>query len=309
MSSFQNNKIVELYDYSIEVDKNSPPHNGFLEANDFLMISEQTNQTIFTSKKVNVSSLYAEINEYFTTISSITFNTGIIFKSDLSVTSEMIEKEIKLNNNKTAGCQQVINFEYAKKEFLNPLDELSSKIYDDIQMPSYIGQIIYTTTLRTLQSVKKYYGKQTEWKQIRGRFILGVNTKNNYLNTANIRGGEVYHTLTIDEIPEHIHKFTPSSEKKELNGHASLTSDASGEPIGVDSGYKIKGEDDHNAKFWTLGCVVRQNCPDGTISEEYMSMFGNNGPDAIINPNPKSRNIKHSNMPPYVAMFIWERIA
>ena len=280
-----------------------------LESNDFLMISEQTSQSIFTSKKVNVASLYSDINTYYSNAKNITFNATINFNENLSVTTDMINAEIKENNNETTGCQQLINFEYAKEHFFKLLDELSSKIYDEILMPSYVGQIIYSTTLRSLTNVKKRYGKNTEWKQISGRFILGVNNnETSKLGSVDQYGGEINHKLTLSEIPSHYHKFDPSNESKELKATAKLTSDASSEKIGVDSGKQIDAEDDKDSKFYAIGCVTRENKPDGAIYSEYATMFGNNGPDIEIKTFGKDNSI-HNNMPPFVAMYIWERIA
>lgn len=285
-----------------------------LLSNDFLMISEQTSQTIFTSKKVNLSSLYSDINRYFTNVKDITFNANIKFQGNLSITTEMIDNEIENNNYSVSGCHQLINFEYAKKEFLDPFYKLSSTIYEEIQLPSYVGQIIYSTTLNRLTKVKNYYGKNTEWKQICGRFILGVEQDiTSELSAVDKYGGEISHKLTLDELPAHIHTIDPSTEEKELTGRATLTSEDSAAKIGVNSESTIQQEDDlhssgTNSGYFTLGCVTRQNKPDAAPNVAYVSIFGNNGPNNDIKVFGDTK-CTHNNMPPFITMYIWERIA
>jgi hypothetical protein len=307
MSNLSNIQFNNLEEFNGELSN----HENMI-SDDFLMISEQTSQNIFTSKKVNISSLFDDINDYYTNVNNITFNLDFEFLEDssISVTTNIINHAIENNNNKTTGCKQLINLEYAYEKFNTPLVELSSTLYEDnIIIPSYVGEIIYTTTLRSERHVQKYYGINTSWKPICARFILGVsNEKTSDLNTVNVYGGEVTHTLDISEIPPHIHKFKPSTEVKELKSKTSLTSDENAN-VGVISDKLCNPEDDdYNYNCLMFGCKSQENKADGVPYAEWVSIFGENGPDCKIEEN-KSLKKNHNNIPPFRSLYIWERIS
>lgn len=293
---------------------NLPETSPYLLNGHYVMISEQTSQNIFTSKRVNISSLYNDLNKYLTNAEEITFNSNFIFNSNLSIATDLIEKEIENNGGKEDGCYQLINLNYAYEKFIKPFNDLSSTIYEDIRMPSYVGQIIYTTTLRDESRVKKYYGEKTEWKKIGGRFILGVSSNpTSDLGSVNVCGGEVTHSLNIDEIPPHIHKFTPSSERKELVAQTTLGSDSSSAVVGTNSGKLVDNEDDHTWKEqMVFGCRTQQNRPDGVPKVSEVTIFGNKRDARCViddKISTSSRKTSHKNVPPFYTMYIWERIA
>ena len=70
------------------------------------------------------------------------------------------------------------------------------------QNTSYIGMIIYSSTLDTEEKVIDIYGG-ISWIKIEGRFLLGQSDS----YEINSEGGEVTHTLTTSEIPAHSHTY------------------------------------------------------------------------------------------------------
>ena len=80
---------------------------------------------------------------------------------------------------------------------MGTVNELSNLIG---KVQSYVGMIIYSVTLNTMDKVIEVYGGVT-WVQIEGKFLLGQSTE----YEINTTGGEATHTLTTDEMPSHTH--------------------------------------------------------------------------------------------------------
>lgn len=83
-----------------------------------------------------------------------------------------------------------------------------------MQIVSHIGMVIHSTTLDTMEKVVSIYGGKA-WEKIEGRFLLGQS------DTYEIgaEGGEETHTLTIEELPSHIHNvsmITQSTQSKAI---------------------------------------------------------------------------------------------
>ncbi len=129
--------------------------------------------------------------------------------------------------------------------------------------------IIQTTTLDTEAKVKAIYGG-TKWTKIEGSFLLGASSS----YKINTTGGEATHTLTINEIPSHNHAFS--------NGGHSLN-------IGCNSG--------HLGLPKEAGFVMAQDNAFSNTTKNTCSISASGGGKA------------HNNMPPYKAVYIWERTA
>lgn len=133
---------------------------------------------------------------------------------------------------------------------------------------SHVGMIVQSTTLDTEAKVIAIYGG-TSWSKVEGRFLLG--TSSSY--AVNSIGGEATHTLTISEMPSHNHA---SSTKKGAipcwDNKASST-----------------------GKYYGLydGSLAYQSSYAYDINTTSTSYAGGNQ--------------KHNNMPPYKAVYIWER--
>ena len=83
---------------------------------------------------------------------------------------------------------------------MNVLNDLTMEGNLNFNSRSYIGEVIFSKTLSTMEKVIEVYGG-AEWIAIEGRFLLG--TSSNY--NINTTGGEATHRLTISEMPSHYH--------------------------------------------------------------------------------------------------------
>lgn len=111
-----------------------------------------------------------------------------------------------------------------------------------------------------------------EWEQIKDTFLLSAGDT----YTAGATGGEAEHTLTVDEMPTHRHKA-------KINGGPNGKF-ASGNAITI---YQVGP----NSKGTFIGGTGANDTDDYCfIAEE-----GGNQP--------------HNNMPPYLAVYMWKRIA
>ena len=145
---------------------------------------------------------------------------------------------------------------------------------------SHVGQIIFSTTLDTMEKVVAVYGGTT-WSKIEGRFLVGASSS--YANGST--GGEATHTLTIDEMPSHSH--TVGGFDGILNW-SNAAFDYQNNGLHFNS---LNGER-HYPNDWNGA-----------------SEYGRVATHIAISPLSTGGSAAHNNMPPYRAVYIWERTA
>ncbi len=136
---------------------------------------------------------------------------------------------------------------------------------------SHIGQIVITTTLNTQAKVIEQYGGTT-WTKIEGRFLLGASSA----YPVSSIGGEKEHTLSVNEIPDHNHG---------LQGGYVFTWGTGG----LSGQVSIQNAEAYAGGPTSNNLTTSQNDWNKTAGT------GNGQP--------------HNNMPPYKAVYIWERTA
>lgn len=139
---------------------------------------------------------------------------------------------------------------------------------------SHVGQIIMSTTLSTEASVIAVYGG-SQWVKIEGKFLLGASSS----HAVNSTGGSENVVLTESQLPKIKGGFYARGV---YNEGQNIIGDGPGIfTVAVKQGIS-----------W-LNSVVTQS---QTKNTDLVTMeFGNNQP--------------HDNMPPYKAVYIWERTA
>ncbi|MGN0967159.1 MAG: phage baseplate protein [Candidatus Coprovivens sp.] len=107
------------------------------------------------------------------------------------------------------------------------------------------------------------------WERISGRFLLGA-IDDNIKYSPGMKGGEEYHTLTVDEMPSHSHALQVWNK----NDSGSLSRWGINDLVWYNN---ILGEGKTN--YWVGGTTY---------------VGGSQG---------------HYNIPPYLAVYIWKRVA
>lgn len=184
------------------------------------------------------------------------------------------------------------------------LSELNLKMES---VRSHVGMIIQSTTLDTEAKVIAIYGG-TSWTKIEGRFLLG--TSPSY--AVNATGGEATNKLTTPEMPSHSHG---------LNNHTHIIPALSGTT-------NTAGSHTHNSKdYWVANSgkgaagycggsgtsavlgdlndiMYASGSHSHTVTTKSNTTSGNSGSTATT-----GSGTAHNNMPPYKAVYIWERTA
>ena len=109
------------------------------------------------------------------------------------------------------------------------------------------------------------------WEQLKGKFLVGVDSSDTDFETSGKTGGEKTHTLTVDEIPSHAHDMDDA----------------------VYGNYKNR-----------LGIRGDGGGGNGLIP----SMMQTTG-YSRYKPTDTGGGQAHNNMPPYLAVYMWKRIS
>ncbi len=146
-----------------------------------------------------------------------------------------------------------------------------------------IGKIVIGT-----ENPANFLGFGT-WQQLEDVFLLACS--NQYVNGS--IGGEASVTLGIDNIPSHAHNFSGVTDGNGNHSHTGNTKEVrsfiSGQD-GSDTARPIASSADHYGLQITNDAGFHQHSFGGTTT-------------------PTGSNLPHNNMPPYKAVYMWERVA
>lgn len=121
------------------------------------------------------------------------------------------------------------------------------------------------------------------WERITGQFLLGTDTTENNPGTysAGSTGGEAEHTLSVEEMPQHKHSY------------------------GLES--------NHIVGLYKNGYVGRARVTRPSTGNYYTFQSNSTGVDDIVwggsTTQGKGSGTAHNNMPPYLAVYIWQRVS
>lgn len=131
------------------------------------------------------------------------------------------------------------------------------------------------------------------WEQIKDRFLLCSGDK----YTNGLQGGEETHQLNINEIPSHNHLVNINTSEGGYHAH-NLRRDMGGAEFGI-SGGGATGNALHgtwtNTNIWPNSIGAAGNGSHIHNVNGYTSANGG--------------NLAHNNMPPYLTVCVWKRVA
>lgn len=205
---------------------------------------------------------------------------------------------------------------------------------------SYVGMIIYSVTLDTEEKVKEIYGGIT-WSKIEGVFLLGQSSTYKINDT----GGEATHTLSTAEMPSHGHSYSGTTGN-ESAGHTHTFSATTGT---VSSDHTHSGTTDFAGVHTHNVCIRRDNTSSGStdrignksnyaevqttpilpagdhfhnvsthgISANHTHGVSGTTSDRSLNHTHSfsgntgntGSGSAHNNMPPYLVVYMWQRVA
>lgn len=224
----------------------------------------------------------------------------------------------------------------AIKNIFNSLSNLRSLI-NDIPNPYPVGSIYLTLSNDDPSAL---FGG--EWEKIEGKFLLASSSS----YPVNSQGGEATHVLTTSEMPSHNHSFSGTAHTHTLNGHTHSFSATTGESNRHRHSFSATtSSNSHNHNIgmdfdggsgssrWT----VHQNGTSGagdtttTSSKSHTHTVSGNtgyvdahshsvsGTTGGSSANTSSTTaggsigsngggVAHNNMPPYLAVNVWQRV-
>lgn len=282
-----------------------------LDSNTLFFVSRPLQQTVFRSYNIGYNSLSVDIYHQISAFPNVELSgrwefseqNGGGLSANYKITDD--EEDVKL----------VLNAEYLSTRFLIKLAALSTEIFDANHMPSYVGQVIYSTSLRTLEKVQKYYGTYTQWEPVEGRFIMASAHDGSVGKTT----GDFQTQLSINDTPKHSHMVTAEDNPKTTRLNWTISPSTTtickqgGASTGRDGGYSGSGMflvvtnyPMKDAVEWT-GATEREDWRDGRVAVIYSAdkpMHGKGGAKVTVN---QGQNQPHNNIPPFVTVFAWKR--
>ena len=136
------------------------------------------------------------------------------------------------------------------------------------------------------------------WEQIKGRFLLGCGNNGDGVNyEVSSIGGEATHTLNVNEIPNHNHSINLTTTDNGIHTH-NLRRDLGGNEFGIGGG---TGVGNSLNGTWSNTSIWPNSIGAGPAGNHYHFVSGNTGETG--------GNLAHNNMPPYLAVYIWKRVA
>lgn len=317
LTQFTHNRISEL---------NS--RETLLSSNLFLVSEFNKDNNLFSSKKCDFSQLSGTFIKNVEEYPAVTITNAWTFTNTLSA--------ITIETTSITLPESVINEEYLSVNFSKIFNQLSADLFGrKFRLPSYIGQIIVSTTLKNEMTVQKYYGSNTRWQQLPGRFLLPVtpgdkpeNTINKVsVSTAGVMAGSSQHEFTVKDLNMHSHDFVGGDGKKNLsmsftyyplspgkrivnvrpNNNFRIFSKISSQWSGSGINYEanVYTAEPQVLRFAGGWCSPWER---GNVTTKYI--YGPDKPKITISPiGAKFESKTFTKLPPFYSVYLWKRIS
>ena len=228
-------------------------------SDNFRIIDEIMNETDQTFEPTSTKAASGKaVNEAISGIQPIDENTEFVFDGgdvDGGVSVDIVVDTVlsKTSNNPIANKPVAIKF----GEILEAIEQAKK----DILLSAYPVGSIYISTVSTSPSI--LFGGT--WEQIKDTFLLAAGDT----YAAGATGGEATHTLTVNEMPSHVHAPNQWVQVMSPGGNTGI--------IGQ----------------------------EGTMTGSYGDFVS----EQNYNSSAAGGDQPHNNMPPYLAVYVWKRTA
>ena len=146
------------------------------------------------------------------------------------------------------------------------------------------------------------------WERLKDRFLLAAGDS----YAAGSTGGEEAHTLTVDEMPSHSH--TVNNHTHSIPNLSGTAAPSGGHTHGYNpSGFNVQGSAGAQVASGTSmwGVMAGHTVSIAYAGNHTHSVTTNASTTGGSAPNTNSQggNTAHNNMPPYIAVYMWKRVA
>lgn len=283
--------------------ENIPKNDFYYKTDDFLnSLSDQTKLTSI----INSETEEGKEGWYNTLDSSVLQNEENVKSGE--------ESSLSVSNN------SIPNIDYIHRLIAGLYKNIKDEIINGT-IPSYIGEIIFSTTLSSEAKVREKYGDNTRWKRHCGYFLrgaMGLDENNNSDTVISASSyddddkglkkddGNDFIQLLSNNLPKHTHEAT-------FYGNQLTTQVLSKAP----DNEKIDGAEDGGTKKFTLASngggveaskVEEQNYFISKVASWLYVKFTPTGRVTITESDGKDDPDKINILPPYKNVYIWERV-
>lgn len=325
----QNFKVISGTDYMAR--SREPINNNFktlmsnFSGDSFPTSELQPNMTCYRTDQNKLYRLGSDLRTWrmevdYTDGSAVSPNARHAEKSDNATEANALLAghivDIQLDNSKTG--LEVTRSQNGKETKESMVFNLAKEAIRDMFYP--VGHVIFSASST---NPSEYIGGT--WKQIsEGTFIVAAGDSAKYRQGTT--GGEAEHVLSIDEMPSHKHDNTISVSTKDASvpDHIHATGYHNGNNTGrwlstggTATDYPLKSGT--TGAYWngsggggnsgqsTKGLNLITSLAKADSNSVYESH--NHGVEASVEIANTGGGKAHNNLPPYLAMYIWQRIA
>lgn len=160
---------------------------------------------------------------------------------------------------------------------------------------------LYLSTVSTNPATALGYGTWTAYAQ--GRALIGVGNNGESDWTAGEERGSEEHTLTEDELADHVHNIIPPMAVTEEDGEHHHRAFIGGSNQPTDDGLPVEAGDTRN---------VQSTGNNGSLQNFKTGGFGEHSHELNIDPfDSESTGLgdPHNNVQPSIAVYVWRRTA
>ena len=209
-------------------------------------------------------------------------------------------------------------------------------VHEDTTLKYWIQKIVGSSILEKIYPVGSIYMSMNptnpssfiggKWEQLQNRVLLGAGDAYDVGAT----GGEATHTLTADELPSHKHSVGAhahglNSHTHTLSNHTHTTNIGHGHGFtqpkhyrrqvaaSGDARYAFQGSSTSGEEATAHGGAVTDysgsKTSGGPSTDSTGAASGNTANSSAFDSGAVGSGAAHNNMPPYLAVYMWQRVA